>query len=82
VPPELFAEWKRKDPILRYDRVLEEQGILTKAERERRVKVLKAEIDADADFAVASPMPDPGFAAGRVYADDGGPPVPPAGREG
>ena len=34
---------------------------------------MKAEIDADADFAVDSPLPDPAFAFGRVYADDGGP---------
>jgi TPP-dependent pyruvate/acetoin dehydrogenase alpha subunit len=73
VPPDLFEEWRRKDPILRYDRLLESEGILTLEERERRVAVIKEEIDADADFAVNSPMPDPGFAFGRVLADDGGP---------
>ena len=73
VPPELFEEWKKKDPLLRYDRVLEEEGILTAEERDKRVAELKAEIDADAEFAVESPMPDPGYASGRVYADDGGP---------
>ncbi|MCA9752951.1 MAG: thiamine pyrophosphate-dependent dehydrogenase E1 component subunit alpha [Gemmatimonadetes bacterium] len=73
VPPELFEEWRRRDPLVLYDRVLEEEGILTRAERDRRVAELKAEIDADAEFAVASPTPDPRFAFGRVYADDGGP---------
>ena len=73
VPPELFEEWRRKDPLLRYDHVLEKEGILTRAERDRRVAELKAEIDADADFAVQSPLPDPAFAFGRVYGDDGGP---------
>jgi TPP-dependent pyruvate/acetoin dehydrogenase alpha subunit len=73
VPPELFEEWRAKDPLLAYDRVLEREGILTVAERDSRVARLKAQIDADAEFAVASPMPDPAFAAGRVYADDGGP---------
>ncbi|MGQ0721104.1 MAG: thiamine pyrophosphate-dependent dehydrogenase E1 component subunit alpha [Candidatus Eiseniibacteriota bacterium] len=73
VPPELFEEWRAKDPLLAYDRVLERQGILTTAERDTRVARLKAQIDADAEFAVASPMPDPAFASGRVYADDGGP---------
>ncbi|HMB69662.1 MAG TPA: thiamine pyrophosphate-dependent dehydrogenase E1 component subunit alpha, partial [bacterium] len=73
VPPELFEEWRARDPLLRYDRVLEEQGILTSEERERRGAALKAEIDADADFAVESPPPEPDFAFGRVYADDPGP---------
>jgi len=76
VPPDLFEEWRRKDPILRYDRLLESEGILTLEERERRVALIKEEIDADADFAVSSPMPDPGFAFGRVLADDGGPGAP------
>jgi TPP-dependent pyruvate/acetoin dehydrogenase alpha subunit len=73
VPAELIEEWKKKDPLLRYDRVLESEGILTAREREFRTAELKTEIDADADFAVGSPTPDPGFAGGRVYADDGGP---------
>jgi TPP-dependent pyruvate/acetoin dehydrogenase alpha subunit len=73
VPPNLFEEWRAKDPIRRYDRVLEEEGILTRTERETRVARLKAEIDADAEFAVSSPLPDPDFAFGRVYAGDGGP---------
>jgi TPP-dependent pyruvate/acetoin dehydrogenase alpha subunit len=73
VPVELFEEWRAKDPLLRYDAVLEEAGILTTQEREARVSVLKREIDADADFAVSSPEPEPDFAFGRVYADDGGP---------
>lgn len=73
VPPALFEEWRAKDPLLRYDRVLEAEGILTREERDRRVAAIKAEIDADADFAVESPLPDPAFAFGRVYAD--GPPA-------
>jgi len=73
VPAELFEEWRRKDPLLRYDRVLEEEGILDAREREFRTAELKTEIDADADFAVGSPTPDPDFAFGRVWADDGGP---------
>ncbi len=73
VPVELFEEWRSKDPLARYDAVLEEAGILTQQERDRRVAELKAEIDADADFAVASPEPEANFAFGRVYADDAGP---------
>jgi TPP-dependent pyruvate/acetoin dehydrogenase alpha subunit len=73
VPPELFEQWKQKDPLLRYDRVLEAEGVLTAEERTTRVARLRAAIEEDADFAVSSPMPDPAFAAGRVYADDGGP---------
>ena len=53
--------------------MLEAEGILTAQEIERRSAVIKGEIDADADFAVDSPMPDPSFAFGRVTAQDGGP---------
>lgn len=73
VPPALFEEWRGKDPLLRYDRLLEAEGILTAQEIDQRSAVIKQEIDADADFAVASPMPEPFFAFGRVTADDGGP---------
>lgn len=73
VPPALFEEWKAKDPLVRYDRVLEAESILTAEERDRRGAAIKTEIDADADFAVESPMPEPSFAYGRVTADDGGP---------
>ncbi len=72
VPPGLLEEWRTRDPILRYERELEETGVLTADRRDRTVAELKAEIDADADFAVASPLPDPDFAHGRVRADDGG----------
>jgi len=81
VPPELFEQWQARDPLLRYDRVLEAEGILTAEERDTRVARLKKQIDADADFALESPMPDPDFAAGRVYADDGGPKGSPTGEE-
>jgi len=73
VPSALFDEWRAKDPLARYDRVLEAEGILTREERETRTAALKAEIDADADFAVESPLPEPSFAFGRIYADDAGP---------
>ena len=72
VPHEQLEKWRARDPLLLYDRVLEAEGILTARERERRGAELKAEIDADAEFASASPLPDPEFAFGRVWADDGG----------
>ena len=79
VPPEEFEAWRDKDPLVLYDRLLEKEGVLTAEERDTRVARLKQQIDADADFAVESPMPDPKFAAGRVYADDGGAQGNPAG---
>ena len=67
VPPELVEEWKQKDPLLRYDAVLEAEGILTARERELRTAELKTEIDTDAEFAVGSPVPDPGYAHGGIH---------------
>jgi TPP-dependent pyruvate/acetoin dehydrogenase alpha subunit len=72
VPSDQLEAWRERDPILRYDRILESEGVLTAEERERRVAELRREIDADADFAVDSPMPDPSFCLGRVYTGDGG----------
>jgi 2-oxoisovalerate dehydrogenase E1 component len=57
VPPRLFEEWARKDPIARFEAVLREAGLLDEAERERLRAELKARIDAVAEEALAAPEP-------------------------
>jgi pyruvate dehydrogenase E1 component alpha subunit len=58
VPSELLAEWKAKDPILRYEQVLGEQGLLTpQVEGEIEARVVAELEDAQA-FAMESPLPD------------------------
>lgn len=53
VPQELFDLWKEKDPILRYEKFLEEKNWLSPYEKEEITKELKAWIDTDWKQAIA-----------------------------
>jgi 2-oxoisovalerate dehydrogenase E1 component len=57
VPPALFDEWREKDPIARFERVLDEQGVMPAAERSALRQQLVEEIDAIADRVIAAPEP-------------------------
>jgi len=67
VPKELFEEWKAKDPIDRFQRHLLGEGLATREELEAVVAELDRELDADVDFALASPFPPPERAEEGVY---------------
>ncbi|MBK9091166.1 MAG: thiamine pyrophosphate-dependent dehydrogenase E1 component subunit alpha [Holophagales bacterium] len=68
VDPEELAEWTRRDPIARFERHLDEGGVLDAAARE----AVRAGIDAELDAAVAeaeaspAPIPDPEFRGVRA----------------
>jgi pyruvate/2-oxoglutarate/acetoin dehydrogenase E1 component/TPP-dependent pyruvate/acetoin dehydrogenase alpha subunit len=68
VPRHLFAEWARKDPILRLKKRLLDGGIVDAAE----IEAMEAEIEEQIDAAVASvdpmPFPQPESALADVYA--------------
>lgn len=68
VPPELFEQWKAKDPIDRFERHLLRNGLAAPEELEAIVGRIQAELDAEVDFALASPMPPPARAHEGVYA--------------
>jgi 2-oxoisovalerate dehydrogenase E1 component len=80
VPKELFEEWARKDPVLRFEQQLVASGILTPAERDALRAEMKPRIDALVDEALAAP--DPVSTAeselGDVYAPLRAQPVPPS----
>lgn len=69
VPKELFAEWEKKDPILR----LESSLLRSKVVSEDEVKKLAARITREVDEAVSlaenDPFPEPGETLQGVYAD-------------
>ncbi|MSO23752.1 MAG: thiamine pyrophosphate-dependent dehydrogenase E1 component subunit alpha [Acidobacteria bacterium] len=69
VPKELFAEWEKKDPILRLETSLLRQKIVS----EDAVKKLAARIAREVDEALAiaenDPFPDPAETLEGVYAD-------------
>ncbi len=57
VPPELIEEWARKDPLLRFERLLLERGLLTVEECETRRAATKGRIDTLVDEALLAPEP-------------------------
>lgn len=71
VPKELFEEWRKKDPIDRFERHLL-GALATSAELEAITARLNSELDAEVDYALASPMPPRERALEGVYAESGG----------
>jgi TPP-dependent pyruvate/acetoin dehydrogenase alpha subunit len=71
VPPELIEEWRAKDPLPRFDRVLLELGVAAQADLDAIQQKVKGELDAALNVAERSPMPR-GEDAGRgLFAGDG-----------
>lgn len=62
VPPELFEEWRRKDPLERLRASLKGESL------EAIDEEVRALVEEEARLADESPMPDPSFAFGRVFA--------------
>ncbi len=61
-------DWKRKDPIIRFKRVLEEAGIMTAEEAAAIDQAAKATIDQAAEEAIQMPEPSPENMEDEVYA--------------
>ena len=68
VPKELVEEWKKKDPVDRYEKVLKTKRLATAAELQQITERAEAEIEADLEFALSSPLPDKSIAYEHVYA--------------
>src|SRR5690242_4203775 len=70
VPKALFEYWKKRDPIARFENYLVNvKKWLSRAENEKLIAEVDAQLEADREFAVASPMPEPESAKGRPYCD-------------
>jgi len=70
VPKLLFEYWRKRDPIVRFENYLVNvKKWLTREENEKLIADVDHQLEADRDFAVASPMPSPESAAGGVYCD-------------
>jgi pyruvate dehydrogenase E1 component alpha subunit/2-oxoisovalerate dehydrogenase E1 component alpha subunit len=66
VPKELFEEWKKKDPIDRFEKELK----LTDSEKAEIEAKLKSTVDDAVDFAETSPPADGAMAYKGVFKDD------------
>lgn len=71
VPKELIEEWKQKDPVDRYERVLLEGGVISHDEIGAIQSRVKSELDIAVDEAESSPLPIADDAARGVYHGDG-----------
>ena len=70
VPKSMFEYWRKRDPITRFENYLVNvKKWLTPEENENLIADLERELEADREFALASPMPQPESAAGGVYCD-------------
>ncbi|HZF13677.1 MAG TPA: thiamine pyrophosphate-dependent dehydrogenase E1 component subunit alpha [Thermoanaerobaculia bacterium] len=68
VPRELFEEWRKKDPIDRFERHLLGGALATREELDAIVRSLDAMLNEEVDRALASPLPPPERAFEGVYA--------------
>src|SRR5579862_1845935 len=72
VPKPLFEYWRKRDPITRFENYLVNvKKWLAPEEHEKLIAGVDAQLEADRDFAVASPMPEPETAAGGAYCEAG-----------
>ena len=71
VPPEVLEEWRAKDPIERFEKMLVAAEIATEDEIAALQARIRGELDEAVALAEASPMPEPEEAALGVYAGDG-----------
>jgi 2-oxoisovalerate dehydrogenase E1 component alpha subunit len=59
--------WKKRDPILRFEIYLEEQGLLGAERREEMLEQAMAELDEAIRYAESAPDPDPAEALGPIW---------------
>jgi TPP-dependent pyruvate/acetoin dehydrogenase alpha subunit len=70
VPRPLFEYWQKRDPIARFeDYLVKVRKWLTFTEDKALIEGVEKQLEADRNFAEASPMPAPEAAAGGVYCD-------------
>lgn len=70
VPKPLFEFWKKRDPIARFENYLVNvKKWLSRSENEKLIADVETQLEADREFALASPMPEPETAVGRPYCD-------------
>jgi TPP-dependent pyruvate/acetoin dehydrogenase alpha subunit len=71
VPKALFEYWRKRDPIARLEQHLLGKKWLSPQENKKLIEGVDRELEADRDFADASPMPVPESAAGGTYCENG-----------
>jgi pyruvate dehydrogenase E1 component alpha subunit/2-oxoisovalerate dehydrogenase E1 component alpha subunit len=73
VPKELLDEWRKRDPIDYFERVLKEKGVASELDLEGVKQKVEEVVEAELAWAESQPPPPPEYALGGVYADDPAP---------
>jgi len=68
VPPELLAEWAKRDPIDLYTKKLLDEGVVDQVELDEIGQRCEVEVADAIDFAEQAPWPDPATIMEGVYA--------------
>ncbi len=69
-PKKLLGEWQKKDPLKRFEKILEGRKILTDVKRSTMLREIREELERELEFALAQPYPS-GEEAGRwVFAEE------------
>jgi pyruvate dehydrogenase E1 component alpha subunit len=63
-----LAAWRNQDPIARYSGTLKERGVLSSALNSELQTRVRARVEAAAEYAIASPFPNPESLTDNVYA--------------
>jgi TPP-dependent pyruvate/acetoin dehydrogenase alpha subunit len=71
VPKELFEKWKKKDPIVRFEKYLLEKKLLSRGEIDAVYAKVQAEVEEAVARAEQSPYPDPAGLLDGVFASTG-----------
>jgi pyruvate dehydrogenase E1 component alpha subunit/2-oxoisovalerate dehydrogenase E1 component alpha subunit len=71
VPPSMIEEWKAKDPVERFEKLLIENGFATQEDLNAIAQRVKSEVDAATDAAERSPMPRGEEATMGLFSGDG-----------
>jgi TPP-dependent pyruvate/acetoin dehydrogenase alpha subunit len=70
VPKDQLEQWQHRDPIEVLERRLCEAGVLESTEKAKIERRISEELEADLQFALDSPFPEPKGALDDVYAQD------------
>jgi 2-oxoisovalerate dehydrogenase E1 component alpha subunit len=66
---EEVEEWRLKDPIVHFERYLEESGVLDAEKKEEIATGIEAEVIEASEYAESAPFADPEEVLERVYAE-------------
>lgn len=70
VPKELLNQWRKRDPIDYFERVLKERNVASEFDLESVKRKVEQVVEAELAWAESQPPPPAEYALGGVYADD------------